>query len=61
MASAFITGIEGPALDGNERAFLRDADPWGLILFKRNVETPGASARPRRGAARDASGATRRC
>lgn len=24
----------------NERAFLRDARPWGLIIFKRNVSTP---------------------
>jgi beta-N-acetylhexosaminidase len=23
-----------------ERSFLREADPWGLIVFKRNVETP---------------------
>ena len=43
--SAFITGIEGLSLGGNERAFLRDADPWGFILFKRNVDTPGAGAR----------------
>lgn len=24
----------------NERSFLRDARPWGLIIFKRNVNTP---------------------
>ena len=41
MANAFITGIEGPSLSGTERAFLRDADPWGFILFRRNVDTPG--------------------
>ena len=40
MANAFITGIEGPSLSGTERAFLRDADPWGFILFRRNVDTP---------------------
>ena len=40
MANAFITGIEGLSLGGNERAFLRDADPWGFILFRRNVDTP---------------------
>jgi beta-N-acetylhexosaminidase len=34
---AFITGVAGPALTGAERAFLREADPWGLILFARNV------------------------
>ena len=37
-ARAFITGIAGLTLDGNERAFLREARPWGLILFKRNIE-----------------------
>jgi beta-N-acetylhexosaminidase len=40
MANAFITGIEGLALSAAERAFLRDSDPWGFILFKRNVDTP---------------------
>jgi beta-N-acetylhexosaminidase len=39
-ACAFITGIEGPVLAPAERAFLRAADPWGFILFKRNVEQP---------------------
>jgi len=39
-ANAFITGLSGHALTANERAFLRDADPWGLILFARNVDTP---------------------
>ncbi len=37
---AFITGISGPALTADERAFLRDAEPWGFILFRRNVESP---------------------
>ena len=37
---AFITGLSGPAITANERAFLRAAAPWGLILFKRNVQTP---------------------
>src|SRR5258707_8865658 len=40
MATAFISGIEGLTLGDDERAFLRDADPWGFILFKRNVDTP---------------------
>lgn len=39
-ARAFITGSAGPALTVDERAFFRDAAPWALILFKRNVETP---------------------
>ena len=40
MANAFISGIAGLALGADERAFLRDADPWGFILFRRNVDTP---------------------
>src|SRR5580698_8790830 len=39
-ARAFITGVSGTALTGEERAFLRETQPWGLIVFKRNVETP---------------------
>src|SRR5947199_268926 len=27
-------------LDADERAFIRAADPWGFILFKRNIDTP---------------------
>jgi beta-N-acetylhexosaminidase len=38
MSRAFITGLAGPTLSADERAFLRDASPWGLILFKRNVQ-----------------------
>jgi beta-N-acetylhexosaminidase len=37
---AFITGLAGTALTPAERAFLRESAPWGLIVFKRNVETP---------------------
>src|SRR5882724_8640260 len=37
---AFITGVSGTALTNQERSFLRAAEPWGLIVFKRNVETP---------------------
>jgi beta-N-acetylhexosaminidase len=40
MPGAFITGVAGAALTDDERAFLRDAQPWGFILFKRNIETP---------------------
>jgi beta-N-acetylhexosaminidase len=39
-ARAFITGLAGLTIASNERAFLRDARPWGLILFKRNISTP---------------------
>lgn len=37
---AAIFGCQGPALLPDERAFFRDADPFGFILFARNVETP---------------------
>src|SRR5215475_4887535 len=41
MASrAFITGLAGLSVSANERAFLREAKPWGLIIFKRNVSAP---------------------
>ena len=35
---AFITGLSGLTLTAEERAFLREARPWGLILFKRNIQ-----------------------
>jgi beta-N-acetylhexosaminidase len=37
---AFITGLAGLELTQPERAFLREAQPWAIILFKRNVATP---------------------
>jgi len=37
MIRALVCGCVGPSLDAEDRAFLRDAAPWGLILFKRNV------------------------
>jgi beta-N-acetylhexosaminidase len=37
---AFIVGVSGFVLTNDERAFLRDQQPWGFILFKRNVDTP---------------------
>jgi beta-N-acetylhexosaminidase len=37
---AFITGLAGPVLTADERAFLREAQPWGLILFRRNILDP---------------------
>ena len=39
-ARAFITGLAGLSVSANERAFLRDAQPWGAIIFKRNVSAP---------------------
>src|SRR6202022_231168 len=38
---AFITGVSGPELSADEREFIRLERPWGFILFKRNIETPG--------------------
>ena len=35
---AFITGLAGPALTPDERAFVRGEQPWGFILFKRNIQ-----------------------
>ncbi|MBI1217825.1 MAG: beta-hexosaminidase [Rhodobacteraceae bacterium] len=37
---ATILGCLGPVLSADEAAFFRAADPWGFILFARNVETP---------------------
>lgn len=37
---AFITGLAGTRITASERSFLREASPWGLILFKRNIATP---------------------
>jgi beta-N-acetylhexosaminidase len=36
---AFITGVSGLELTAAERAFIRAERPWGLIIFKRNIET----------------------
>src|SRR5271166_7126293 len=38
MPKAFVCGCAGLALSREERAFLRESDPWGFIVFKRNVE-----------------------
>ena len=40
VTAACILGCAGPALLKEEAAFFRDVDPWGFILFGRNVETP---------------------
>jgi len=42
---AFITGVAGPALRDAERAFLRETQPWGLIIFQRNVADPDSLRR----------------
>jgi beta-N-acetylhexosaminidase len=38
--TAAIFGCKGPRLEPGELAFFRDADPFGFIVFARNVETP---------------------
>jgi beta-N-acetylhexosaminidase len=37
---AFITGIAGTELSAAERGFIAEAQPWGFILFKRNIDNP---------------------
>ncbi len=37
---AYILGCAGTRLTPDETAFFRAADPWGFILFARNVESP---------------------
>ncbi|WP_434051969.1 MAG: beta-N-acetylhexosaminidase [Roseibium sp.] len=39
MTKAFVSGCAGVKLTQDEIAFFREADPWGLILFARNVDT----------------------
>ena len=38
--SAFITGLSGLSLTADEAAFVRAAQPAGLILFARNIDHP---------------------
>jgi len=40
LAKALIVGCAGLELTSAERGFLEAERPWGLILFKRNVESP---------------------
>lgn len=37
---AYVFGLAGPRLSSSERAFFAEADPFGFILFGRNVEDP---------------------
>ena len=55
MAGATILGCLGPVLGAAEAAFFADADPWGFILFARNVENP-AQLRRLTGDLRDSVG-----
>ena len=38
--SAIVFGCAGFSLSEQERAFFRDANPWGFILFSRNCDNP---------------------
>ena len=38
--ATILGGIAGPDLTAAERDFFRAADPWGFILFGRNIDTP---------------------
>jgi len=39
-AKAFIAGLKGLELNSQERAFFATENPWGFILFARNIDTP---------------------
>lgn len=42
--SATILGCDGPRLTADEARFFSQAQPWGFILFARNIEDPGQLA-----------------
>jgi len=39
-ANAVIYGLEGLDIAPDEKAFFRDANPWGFIVFARNIDGP---------------------
>ena len=39
MTGAVILGCQGPVLSADETRFFARADPWGFILFRRNIES----------------------
>ena len=45
MTKALVTDLSGPVLTDAERTFLEGHDPWGIILFARNVVEPDQVAR----------------
>ena len=55
--AALVSGCAGYSLTSDEVAFFRDVQPWGLILFKRNVESVD-QVRALTSAFRDAVGRT---
>lgn len=40
-----IFGISGPTLTADEVSFIREVNPFGFILFRRNIETPEQTKR----------------
>ncbi|MEI7862038.1 MAG: hypothetical protein WCJ21_05380 [Planctomycetota bacterium] len=40
MRLSVIYGCLGPVLSAGERDFFREVQPWGFILFARNIENP---------------------
>lgn len=55
MPLSCIIGLRDKRLKKSESLFLRDANPWGVILFARNVESPD-QLRRLTGDIRDATG-----
>jgi beta-glucosidase-like glycosyl hydrolase len=47
QSKAFICGCKGLSLEAQERAQIARHRPWGLILFKRNIESPAQVAASR--------------
>ena len=45
LPRAAILGCAGQDLTADERAFFRDADPLGFIVFARNIDTPERTRR----------------
>ena len=45
MTLSTIFGLSGLSLTAEERSFFQDSDPWGFILFARNVERPAQLSR----------------
>lgn len=38
--SSLIVGVSGLVLTSEEQSFLKECNPWGLILFRRNIDHP---------------------
>ena len=40
MTRALIIGVSGVELTAQEKAYCQEINPWGLILFRRNIDNP---------------------